>query len=68
MELWQMDVVGGFALSDGSSAKALTVVAVAPAASQRYLLRQVDGRLSDAHRNVLVSALPVLRRLIEAKR
>ena len=26
MELWQMDVVGGFALADGSSAKALTGV------------------------------------------
>lgn len=26
MELWQMDVVGGFPLADGASAKALTGV------------------------------------------
>ena len=27
MELWQMDVVGGFVLADGTRAKALTGVA-----------------------------------------
>jgi hypothetical protein len=32
MELWQMDVVHGFALADGTAAKALTGIDDVPAA------------------------------------
>ena len=56
MELWQMDVVGGFPLADGTSAKALTgiddhsrmcVCARLMARADPCGLRRVAGGVSD---------------------
>ncbi len=42
MELWQMDVVGGFALDDGTSAKALTGIDD----DSRMCVRPSDGSVA----------------------